>query len=248
MGSKPSRPKQQQQTLPRLRQGSADVPDHTVSVSSSPMPHVHVLGAFATDSGLATPPSGTNSRVGAEGRTVHFSLPQDDLIEEDGEDQESDITPAPGDPLRGDTASSLQSSLVGDCLSEEQLRKVRLSLGQLETVLGVSFDVDKVASSAQIVNLRANENVYVCGAESTAMYVVDSGALEVCTSRGETVVARLLAGDFCGEVSVLFNVKCTAHVQTECTSTLLLLPKNILLASMEGDLDHDKLLDWFVNK
>ena len=180
-----------------------------------------------------------------EGRTVHFSLPQD-LIEE--EDQESDIAPAPEDLLGGDTASSLQSSLVGDCLSDEQLRKIRLSLGHLETVLGISFDVERVARSAQIVNLRANENIYVCGAESTAMYVVDSGALEVCTSGGETVIARLLAGDFCGEVSVLFDVKCTARVQTECSSTLLLLPKDVLLASMVGDLDHDKLLDWFVIK
>lgn len=169
------------------------------------------------------------------------------MIEEE-EDRESDIAPAPDDLLRGDTASSMQSSLVGDCLSEEQLRKVRLSLGHLETVLGISFDVERVARSAQIVNLRANENVYVCGAESTAMYVIDSGALEVCTSGGETVIARLLAGDFCGEVSALFDIKCTAYVKTECSSTLLLLPKNVLLASMSGDLDHDKLLDWFVNK
>ena len=170
------------------------------------------------------------------------------IEEEDEEDQESDIAPAPTDLLGGDTASSLQSSLAGDYLSTEQLRKIRLSLGHLETALDISFDVERVARSAQIVNLAANENVYVCGAESTAMYVVDSGALEVCTSRGETVVARLLAGDFCGEVSVLFDVKCTAHVQTECSSTILLLPKDVLLSSMVGDLDHDKLLDWFVTK
>ena len=74
------------------------------------------------------------------------------------------------------------------------------------------------------------------------MYIANSGALEVCTSGGEMVIAWLLAGDFCGEVSVLFDVKCTARVQTECSSTLLLLlPKDVLLASMVGDLDHDKL-------
>lgn len=168
------------------------------------------------------------------------------IEEEDEEDQESDI--APEDLMGGDTASSLQSSLAGDYLSNEQLRKVRLSLGHLETALGISFDVERVARSAQIVNLAANENVYVCGAESTAMYVIDSGALEVFTSRGETVVARLLAGDFCGEVSVLFDIKCTAHVQTECSSTILLLPKDVLLSSMAGELDHDTLLDWFVIK
>ena len=70
--------------------------------------------------------------------------------------------------------------------------------------------------------------------ESTAVYVVDSGALEVCTSGGETVIARLLAGDFCGEVSVLFDVKCTARVQTECSSTLLAPPTQGCASGLYG--------------
>ena len=150
---------------------------------------------------------------------------------------------------RSDTASSISlGSIRGDKLTESQIRKVKHCLQTFESGLDIEFDVDEILSSVQIVTVSARENVFVYGVESIGLYVVDSGALNVCTDKGETVVGHLLAGDFCGELSTLFDIKSTAQVVAECQSVLLFLPKDVLMGCLSGELTTDKLLDWCVVK
>ena len=45
------------------------------------------------------------------------------------------------------------------------------------------------------------------------IFMIEEGALEVCTTGKLEPVARLLKGDFCGEITTLFGGHSTATVQ-----------------------------------
>jgi len=45
------------------------------------------------------------------------------------------------------------------------------------------------------------------------LFIVEHGALEVCTVKELEPIARLLQGDFCGELTVLFGGRFTAVVR-----------------------------------
>ena len=150
----------------------------------------------------------------------------------------------------GETASSLQSSLDQDGqdrLNEQQIRKVRMCLDCLESYLDVTFNLERILEQAQVINFNPHEQVLTCGEAAPGIYVVDSGAIEVYSEEGQ-IVSHLLAGDFCGELATLFEVNCSAHLQTECITSLLLLPRDIVADAMLGQLDYNKLMSWCAMK
>lgn len=49
--------------------------------------------------------------------------------------------------------------------------------------------------------------------QEEGIFIIEEGALEVCTVEKMEPVARLLKGDFCGEMTALFGGSSTAMVQ-----------------------------------
>lgn len=113
-------------------------------------------------------------------------------------------------PSITDTSSFLEPSI-----SELQQRRVRHCLATLEGFLQISFHVDSILSDTQVVSFEQNEEVIRRGTEAKGIYVVEEGHLEVLSPNGDTVLNRLLPGEFCGELSTLFEVFCTATVHAE---------------------------------
>lgn len=109
-----------------------------------------------------------------------------------------------------DTSSFLEPSI-----SELQQRRVRHCLATLEGLLEISFHIDNILSDTQVVSLEENEEIIRQGTEAKGIYVVEEGQLEVLSPNGDTVLNRLLPDEFCGELSTLFEVSCTATVRAE---------------------------------
>lgn len=53
------------------------------------------------------------------------------------------------------------------------------------------------------------------GEQSDGIYVVVSGRVQLVTENGAVVLKEIVGGDFFGEVSVIFNRKCTADVHVD---------------------------------
>ena len=113
-------------------------------------------------------------------------------------------------PSITDTSSFLEPSI-----SELQQRRVRHCLATLEGLLQISFHVDSIFSDTQVVSFEQKEEVIRQGTEARGIYVVDEGHLEVLSPNCDTVLNQLLPGEFCGELSTLFEVFCTATVRAE---------------------------------
>ena len=101
--------------------------------------------------------------------------------------------------------------------SAEQQSKVRRCLSTLESSLDVTFQVDEILASVVVTTHREGQRILSQGAEARGIYVVAEGTLDVLSPDGDVVLNRLLPGDFCGELSTLFDVRCSACVQSQCT-------------------------------
>ena len=110
----------------------------------------------------------------------------------------------------GDSSSSPEPSI-----SETELRNVRHCLATLEGNFQISFCVDNILSGVEVITYRQDEEVLRRGGNTTGIYVVDEGALKVLSPAGDVVINRLLPGEFCGELSTIFGVLCTATVHAE---------------------------------
>ena len=57
--------------------------------------------------------------------------------------------------------------------------------------------------------------------QEEGIFIIEEGALEVCTVRNLEPVARLLQGDFCGELTVLFGGRGSAMVQCQLSGYII---------------------------
>ncbi len=72
---------------------------------------------------------------------------------------------------------------------------------------GVHLSADKVLPYVETITRR--DDSIVAGEallKSNGIYIVQNGMLDMCAADGETVTQRLEAGEFFGELSVLFRV------------------------------------------
>ena len=111
--------------------------------------------------------------------------------------------------------SGTRSTLAVEPLSEAQQKKVRSCLDTLGSSLSVTFKVDEILASVVVTTYRRGQTVLSRGAQAQGIYVVDEEVLEVLSPEGDVVLNRLLPGDFCGELSTLFEVPCSAAVRSE---------------------------------
>lgn len=81
--------------------------------------------------------------------------------------------------------------------------------------MGIAIRLEHVVARVHLLSFKKGEYVLTRDVESKGIYIVDEGVLEVMSPEGETVLNRLLPGDFCGELSAVFEFSCTATVQPE---------------------------------
>ncbi len=114
--------------------------------------------------------------------------------------------------LRPPSASPATSP--GTLPSVAQKERVQHCLSLLQSSLDVSFDADAILPHVRLMVCQQNERVLPHGEEGVAVgiLVVDEGALEVLSPSGDVVLNRLLPGEFCGELSALFGIQCSAAV------------------------------------
>ncbi len=99
-----------------------------------------------------------------------------------------------------------------------QTGKVQQCLSHLATFLDVSFNVALILPHVKPVTYQQNDRVLTREEEeeeedeAMGIFVVDKGVLEVLSPSRDTVLNRLLPGQFCGELSTLFPTPCTASV------------------------------------
>jgi CRP-like cAMP-binding protein len=77
---------------------------------------------------------------------------------------------------------------------------------------------------------RSGSSIFEPGTPGDALYIVLSG--EVLILAGTEEVARLVAGDSFGEMSLLLNTTHTRRAQAVCDCELLVLPKEAFLAML----------------
>ncbi|XP_060079885.1 cGMP-dependent protein kinase-like [Ylistrum balloti] len=111
--------------------------------------------------------------------------------------------------------------------------------------------LERLASQVVVREYEAHQDV-VCqgqftGRKTNGLFIIFEGHVEVITSEGE-IIAELFKGDYFGEVSVLYDVPCTATVRTKGKCHLLLLKSKVnqkLLGKVKVKME---MIDWFVTK
>jgi CRP-like cAMP-binding protein len=77
---------------------------------------------------------------------------------------------------------------------------------------------------------RSGSSIFEPGTPGDALYIILTG--EVLILEGDEEVARLVAGDSFGEMSLLLNTTHTRRARAECDCELLVLPKEAFLAML----------------
>ncbi len=102
-------------------------------------------------------------------------------------------------------------------IDDEQKAMVRECLATIEAGLvnsGVHLNAERVLSYVETIT-RKDDTVGEGESllKTSGIYIVQDGVLDMCAADGETVTQRLEAGDFFGELSVLFRVPSNRGVE-----------------------------------
>ncbi|MCP5336035.1 MAG: cyclic nucleotide-binding domain-containing protein [Oceanospirillaceae bacterium] len=93
---------------------------------------------------------------------------------------------------------------------------------------------------------EANEYIIEQGTLDTAFYILLSGGADVKLGDNETSVARIVPGDFFGEIAFLRNTPRTSHVVASETAILLRVDRR-LLGALSADI-REKIKDKIIDK
>ena len=88
-------------------------------------------------------------------------------------------------------------------------------MSNIETQLKIKLDHSAIINAASVVRLKPDDKLLVVNDPPQGLFVVEEGVLQVLTSSEETVLANLMKGDVCGELSALLNQPCSATVRSE---------------------------------
>ena len=106
------------------------------------------------------------------------------------------------------------ASAVNPSLPPEAVNTVANCLNRLPLVLDKRVR-DEVIGRVELVETPDTPEILLRkGQEPSGIYVLVSGNVNVVSENEKYVLREIQAGDCFGEVSVLFNIKCTANVKT----------------------------------
>lgn len=144
-----------------------------------------------------------------------------------------------GQILRPSSETLANPSLTSDAISTltNCLKELPIVLDQRVT--------DEVVRRVELVQIEdTTRTLLKKDHDPPGIYVLLSGNVDVVSEGQKFVLRRIKEGDCFGEVSVLFNIKCTADVKTVDRCDLLLLnlddARQLLILSQEVT-----LLQWF---
>ena len=115
---------------------------------------------------------------------------------------------------RGNAQACSTSQAVA-ALSGSQKRALKFVLSSLEAQLNVTFNHPAITGAAGVIGLRPEENLLVAGDPPKGLFVVEDGVLQVLSPSQDVVLAHLMKGDVCGELSALLNQNCSATLRSE---------------------------------
>ncbi|CAH3126513.1 unnamed protein product [Porites lobata] len=115
------------------------------------------------------------------------------------------------------------ASAVNPSLPPEAVNTLANCLNRLPLVLDKRVR-DEVIRRVELVETPDTPEILLRkGQEPSGIYVLVSGNVNVVSENEKYVLREIQAGDCFGEVSVLFNIKCTADVKTVNRCVILLL-------------------------
>ena len=100
-------------------------------------------------------------------------------------------------------------------LTDSQQRSLELVLSSIEKQLKITLNHSAIINAASVVRLKPDDKLLVVNDPPQGLFVVEEGVLQVLPSSEETVLANLMKGDVCGELSALLNQPCSATVRSE---------------------------------
>lgn len=137
-------------------------------------------------------------------------------------------------------------------LSDSQQRMVRICLGELETDLEITLNCGKLMNCIKVVMLDPGMTLLSPDTQQDeGIFIIEEGVLEVCTIGKLEPVARLLKGDFCGELTALFGGRATATVQCHLsgpTKCLFLSAQDLQCHWLDGSLNENVKFLWCVKR
>ena len=157
----------------------------------------------------------TSSRPGT-GDTYYYTNTQPplrrrptSLISEEAEEEDNGRVTERGNAQAHSTSQAVAA------LSESQKRSLKFVLSSLEGQLNVTFNHPAIVGAARVIGLRPEENLLVAGDPPKGLFVVEDGVLQVLSPSEDMVLAHLMKGDVCGELSALLNQNCSATLRSE---------------------------------
>ncbi|XP_029203178.2 uncharacterized protein LOC114967302 isoform X1 [Acropora millepora] len=142
------------------------------------------------------------------------------------------------------TLSPSSETLANPSLTSDAINTLTNCLKELPIVLDQRV-TDEVVRRVELVQIEDTARTLLKKDHNPpGIYVLLSGNVDVVSEGQKFVLRRIKEGDCFGEVSVLFNIKCTADVKTVDRCDLLLLnlddARQLLILSEEVT-----LLQWF---
>jgi CRP/FNR family transcriptional regulator, cyclic AMP receptor protein len=137
-------------------------------------------------------------------------------------------------PTRGSVLPSKEAGLSARHRSGSAIRRSVAALGTVPLFDGFSKrHLRRLAGEADVVTFEPGRMIVEEGGPGEAMYVVLSGGARV--TRGGRTVARLVPGDFFGELSALDGGPRTASIVADTPMELLRLYRHTLLRVVEQE-------------
>lgn len=106
--------------------------------------------------------------------------------------------------------------------------------------------IERVAKHIVVETYDPGKDIVMKGRPTKGIFMIVEGSAKVMSEKGDEVLANLSEGDFFGEVSLLFDIPCTARVQADANCVLAHLEPSSakrLLRKVRMD-----ILDWFVSR
>nr|XP_022294959.1 uncharacterized protein LOC111105077 [Crassostrea virginica] len=126
----------------------------------------------------------------------------------------------------------------------QRIRKCLLSLPLQDGQEMKEEAIERVSKHVILKTYDAGEDVIMKGQSTKGIFMIVEGSARVMSEKGDEILANLSEGEFFGEISLIFDIPCTARVQADKTCVLAQLEpsssRRLLHRVQIG------LLDWFV--
>lgn len=80
------------------------------------------------------------------------------------------------------------------------------------------------------LKVKTSDLITILGRPTKGIFMIVEGSARVMSEKGDEILANLSEGDFFGEISLLFDIPCTARVQADPMYYFLLISKTLSIS------------------